>query len=490
MNSGSLCKTGTAGLDFILKGGLHSNHFYLIQGDPGVGKTTLAMKFLFEGAKNGEKCFYISLSESKSELEAIAASHGWSFEGIKILELSAIENQIKLESQNTVFHPSEIELNQMTKVLLTEIEKVNPSRVVFDSLSEFRNLAQNPLRYRRQMLALKHHFLTTNTTVLMLDDRDAGHSDLRIETLAHGVITMEMWAPSYGSARRRLKVAKFRGLNFIEGYHDFLIRTGGIEIFPRLIAQDTPPLNYKAEHVASGVGELDALVGGGIDRGTSNLLMGPAGSGKSTLAAQYAYSAAKRGEKVLIYIFEETLENYLARAAAINMDFRPFLKSGQIRIQHVDPAELTPGELSHQIRVAAENDHIRMLVMDSINGYLTAMLDEKYLTVQLHEFLTYLSQRGIVSLLILAQQGVIEQVSAPAEITYLADTVILFRYFEFQGLIKKAISVVKKRSGYHESSIREYRIQSNGISVGEPLKDFRGVLSGIPTYHGQSEKIL
>lgn len=482
-------KTGTEGLDIILNGGIPKNHFYLIQGDPGVGKTTLAIQFLLEGIRNNESVYYISLSETKKELQTIAQSHGWDLAKFNILELTALEDQLQLESQNTVFHPAEFELNQVAKILAAEIEKVKPTRIVFDSLSEIRNLAQSALRYRRQMLALKHYFLKHDATVILLDERHSEQSDLHIETLAHGVIALEMWTPSYGAVRRRIRVAKLRGHKYVEGYHDYSICTGGIKLYPRLIASDTAK-PYKVEPVSSGVAALDQLVGGGLDRGTSNLFMGPAGSGKSTLSAQYAVEAARRGENVLIYIFDETLENFLVRTDGIQLDIRPFLKKGLIQIIHVDPAELTPGEISHQIREAAEKESIRMLILDSVNGYLNAMLDEKFLALQLHELLTFLNQRGIVSILVMAQHGLVSHMDSPLDITYLADTVVLFRYFEVHGSIKKAISVIKKRSGQHEDFIREYQITGHGIKVGEPLKDFQGVLTGVPTFIGEKKAML
>jgi circadian clock protein KaiC len=485
----NVCLTGIQGLDEVLNGGLPIHHFYLVQGDPGVGKTTLALSFLFEGVKRGEKTFYISLSENKTELAAIAKSHGWSLENITILELADIDKQIQAESQNTVFHPAELELNQMTGILTSQIGKVQPARVVFDSLSEIRNLAQNPLRYRRQMLALKHYFLTNKATVLLLDDRQSKTSDLEIETLAHGVINLEMWTPAYGAGRRRLRISKLRGLKYVEGFHDFIIEKGGMKVFPRLVAVNRMK-KFKSEKVSSGIAEMDLLTGGGLDRGTSNLFIGPAGCGKSSLGTQYAYSAAQRGEKVLIYVFEETLENFLKRAEGINQDLRPFIEKGLIICQHIDPAELSPGQLAHEVRCAVESQGIQMLVIDSVNGYLNAMPDEKFLTILLHELLTFLNQHGILSILIMAQHGLIDSMKSPSDITYLADTVVLLRYFEFQGHIKKAISVIKKRTGFHESSLREYSIQQAGITVGKPLSDFTGVLTGVPSYHGKEDAII
>ncbi|HTL48977.1 MAG TPA: ATPase domain-containing protein [Verrucomicrobiae bacterium] len=485
----SRVKTGIEGLDYVLRGGLPENHIYLLQGEPGVGKTTLAINFLMEGVRNGESVYYITLSETKKELEIIGKTHGWDLNSFSILELSVIEEQLKLEAQNTVFHPAEIELNQLSQILMAEIGKVRPTRIVFDSLSEVRHLAQSPLRYRRQMLALKHYFLQSNATVLMLDEPHGPSSDLQVDTLVHGIINLEMWAPAYGAVRRRLRINKLRGLRYSEGYHDYVIKTGGIQLYPRLVAVDSEK-TYEHGQVESGIKAMDTLVGGGLDRGTSNLFMGPAGSGKSTLASQYVYEAARRGEKSLVYLFEETLQNFLARTSSIGMDFRKYIDKGIINLTHVDPAELTPGELSSQIWQASEKEGIRLLVVDSVNGYLNAMPDEKYLAVQLHESLTFLSQRGITSILVMAQHGVMESMSSPADITYLADAVIMLRYFEFQGQIKKAISVIKKRTGAHENTIREYLIGAEGLRLGEPLNEFQGVLTGCPTFVGSQKSMM
>lgn len=489
-SSQSFCPTGIPGLDYIMRGGFPQNRLYLIQGDPGVGKTTLALQFLLEGAKEGEKSMYITLSETREELYAVAESHGWSLDKIAIVEISAIEQQLMADSHNTLFPPSEVELNQTIKLLISEIEKVNPSRVVFDSVSEIRLLAQEPFRYRRQILSLKQYFAGRKCTVLLLDDKAELVSDAQVKSIAHGVITLEAMAPEYGIDRRRIKIVKLRGVAFRGGYHDYIIRKGGLVVFPRLIAAEHI-LNFKEEVIASGIKALDALVGGGLDRGTSNLFIGPSGSGKSTLTLAYACAAAARGEHVLFYIFDETKVTLFKRAKALRLDFEKHIQSGKIAFTHVDPAELSPGEFIQQIYDSVRNHKTQMVVIDSLNGYLNAMPEEKFLQLQLHELLTYLNQQGVVTVMVMTQHGILAaDMTTTIDLSYLADTIILLRYFEFQGAIKKAISVVKKRSGSHESTIREFKITPKGIVVGEPLKDFQGIFKGVPTYHGSQDSML
>jgi circadian clock protein KaiC len=486
----SFCSTGITGLDHIMLGGFPKNRLFLIQGDPGVGKTTLALQFLMEGVRNGEKSLYITLSETKEELEAVAKSHGWNLSDIAIVEISAIEQQLMADSHNTLFPPSEVELNKTIKLLLNEIEKVNPSRVVFDSVSEIRLLAQEAFRYRRQILSLKQYFAGRHCTVLLLDDKSEENADAQVKSIAHGVVTLEAVAPEYGIDRRRIKILKLRGVPFRGGYHDYVIKKGGIVVFPRLIAAEHS-IDFKAESVVSGIKEMDALVGGGLDRGTSNLFIGPSGCGKSTLALAYASAAADRGEHVLFYLFDETKGTLLKRAKALGLNFEKHIKSGKIDFTHVDPAELSPGEFVQQIHNSVQNNKTRMVVIDSLNGYLNAMPEEKFLTLQLHELLTYLNQQGVVSLMVMTQHGILSaEMTTTIDLSYLADTVILMRYFEFSGTIKKAVSVVKKRSGQHESTIREFKVASNGIMVGEPLTDFHGIFKGVPSYRGAKEAIL
>ncbi len=475
------CSMGVPGLDAVLDGGLPPRRLYLIQGDPGVGKTTLAMQFLLEGARRGEAGLYVSLSETKDEIEVVAKSHGWDLDKINLYELSTIEEQIRGDSESTFFHPSEVELNRTITALIAEVEKVKPARVVFDSLSEMRMLADTPLRYRRQILQLKQFFAGRNCTVLMLDDRTSGTHDLQVESIAHGVLLLTTQSPEYGVARRQLSVLKIRGSEFREGNHDFVIRHGGLTVFPRLVAGEHHR-EFVREDFPSGISELDALLGGGLGRGTSSMFMGPPGTGKSTLAIRFAVSAAERGEKALMFIFDETTGILKNRAAQLGLDVETHVKSGLIALDQIDPAEISPGELVHRIRRAVADGEVRMVVIDSINGYLNAMPAERYLTLQLHELLAYLNQQGIITIMVLAQQGLVGAMQSTVDLTYLSDTVLLLRYYEARGEIKQAISVVKKRSGNHERTIRDIRVGKNGISLGEPLRELQGVLTGVPNF--------
>lgn len=480
--------TGILGLDQILRGGLPRNRFFLVEGDPGAGKTTMAMQYLLEGASKGEKGLYITLSETREELEEIADSHGWSLDQISVFELSAIEHELNSEDQNTLFYPSEVELGRTTRVLLDEVERVQPVRLVFDSLSEMRLLAQQPLRYRKQMLALKQFFAGRRTTVLLLDDRTANGADREIQSLVHGVISLEQWDPVYGAERRRMTVRKMRGVPYRGGWHDYIIEHGGLNIFPRLIAAEHHT-EFKRESITSGIENLDLVLGGGLDRGTSSLFMGPPGTGKSSVALQFVMQAASRGERAVVNTFDENLHTIIARCEALGMPISKYIDEGLIELRQVDPAELTPGEFSNRIREAVEEKKVRVIVIDSLNGYLNAMPEEGFLNLQLHELLTYLNQQGVASILVLAQQGLLGHMSSPVDLTYLADTVVTLRYFESKGSVKQAISVIKKRSGNHERTIREFNISGNGLSVGKPLTDFQGILSGIPVFSG-SQSLL
>jgi circadian clock protein KaiC len=483
--------TGITGLDDILCGGLPVSRLYLVDGMPGSGKTTLALQFLLSGAAAGQTCLYITLSETRHEIEEVAASHGWSLDKLHIVELSALEQKIAAEAQSTLFHPSEVELTETTKYLIEAVERTKPQRVAFDSCSELRLLAQTPLRYRRQILALKQYFSGQNCTTLLLDDATAGEADSHVQSIAHGVITLEQLSPEYGASRRRLIVRKIRGSTFRGGHHDFAIQTGGLQVYPRLVAAEYRH-SFKPENISSEVPGLDALLGGGLARGTSNLFSGPPGSGKSTLALSYAIAAARRGEKVLIYTFDESLNVLLARARGLNLELEPFMDNGTIRVVQVDPAEMSPGELAFQIHTAVQTDGVRMVYLDSLNGYLHAMGEERWLNLQLHELLTYLNQLGVVTILVLSPQGLLGQMQTPIDLTYLADTVMALRFFELAGSVRKAISVIKKRTGKHETTIRELRIDRSGITVGPPLDKFRGVLSGVPvaTTSAEAEEIL
>ncbi|HEX5283544.1 MAG TPA: ATPase domain-containing protein [Bryocella sp.] len=474
--------TGVPGIDDILGGGLPAGHLYLLEGYPGTGKTTIAMQFLLEGSKRGERCMYVTLSESKSELEQVAASHGWMLSPILVCEMIPTDEELSPEAQYTVFHPSEVELADTITAIIKQVNEFNPERVVFDSLSEFRMLARDPLKYRRQILALKRHFAGRHSTVLLLDDRtsEVSEDDLQVQSIAHGVIKLQALERDFGIARRRVAVRKLRGSRFREGFHDYTIRTGGLEVFPRLIAAEHNP-GFVHKQVPSGLKALDDLLGGGIDTGTNTLLMGPAGCGKSTIALRYAISSAKRGEKAAIFTFDESLSTLITRGQNLDMDPVPYMRDGTLTIQQVDPAELSPGEFVAGIRLLVEQG-LSVVVIDSLNGFLNAMPDERLLAMQLHELFSYLGQQGVASLVTLAQHGFVGTAQSPIDISYLADSVLLFRYFERAGSVYQALSVVKKRSGRHERTIRELLFQHGTVSVGPVLTNFEGVLTGHPTY--------
>lgn len=482
--------TGNIGLDSILEGGFPANRLYLVEGDPGTGKTTLALRFLLEGARRGETVLYVTLSETKEEIADVAASHGWSLEGVNLYELIPSEESLKAETQYTIFHPSEVEFGETTTAVLDEVERIQPRRVVFDSLSEMRLLARDPLRYRRQILALKQYFAGRQCTVLLLDDRTATGSDLQVRSIAHGVIELEQLALEYGAERRRMRVVKLRGSRYRGGFHDFKIETGGVVVYPRLVAAEHRH-EFQRGLITSGVAELDALLGGGLDKGSSTLVLGPAGSGKSSIAAQFAAASAERGEHAASFLFDEGVNTYLSRAAGLGREMRQQVESGHMSLQQVDPAELSPGEFAYFVRRAVDRDGARVVVIDSLNGYLQAMPDERFLTVQMHELLTYLNQQGVVTLLVMAQHGFMgANMGTPVDVSYLADTVLMLRFFEAAGAVRRAISVVKKRTGYHENTIREMRMSGEGISVGEPLKDFQGVLTGVPSYNNATPPLF
>jgi circadian clock protein KaiC len=486
------CPSGIEGLDAILMGGLPCNCSYLIQGDPGSGKTTLALQFLLEGVRRGDNTFYVTLSETKEELLKVARSHGWSLTGIPMLELSAIAPLVHPEAQTTVFHPSEIELGKVTRLLLAEIGKAKPARVVFDSLSEFRLMAETALRYRRQLLNLKQEFAKYGSTVLFLDDKvDNSHcgTDPHVMSLAHGVIQLEQLSPDYGRSRRRLRVLKMRGVKFREGYHDYVIERGGLRVFPRVVAAEHRGQSAH-DPVSSGHRELDQLLGGGLDRGTTTLILGPAGSGKSTLAMQYAVQMATQGERSILFTFEEISSMVVKRAQALGLDATRHLERGVMKVEQVDPAEIAPGEFGMRILREVEAG-CKLVIIDSLNGYVNAMPGEKYLNAQLHELSAYLNQQGVVSIFIVAQHGLVSAAEAPVDLSYLADTVISARFFEVAGSVKLALSVIKKRTGHHEHTIREFKMETGrGLRIGEPLKDFHGVLAGAPIYHGHRDRIL
>jgi circadian clock protein KaiC len=481
--------TGIEGLDLILNGGLPVNRLYLLEGKPGSGKTTMALQFLLEGARQGESGLYITLSETRDELVAVGRSHGWSLDEINIYDLAIPEESASPESQYSLYHPSEVELGEMTKTIFEEVERLNPQRVVIDSLAEMRLQARDALRHRRQILALKQFFTGKKSTVVLLDDLTIDSADRLLESIAHGVIMLQQDSPNYGAVRRSLCIMKVRGVKYQSGFHNFNIETGGIIIYPRLVASNTQKA-FTPGKGSSNVDGLDRLTGGGLDYGSTCLIIGPAGAGKSTVAMQFAYAAAERGEHVAFFIFDESLHTFLARGNSIGLDFDKHMKSGHCVIRQIDPAELTAGEFSFYVKQAVERDGATIIAIDSVNGYFQAMPEERFLTAHMHELLTYLGQQGILTIVVLAQHGIVGSMQMTVDLSYLADTVLLLRYFEALGEVRQALSVIKKRTGNHERTIREFRITAKGIQVGEPLKNFQGVLTGVPEFVGEVSRVF
>jgi circadian clock protein KaiC len=483
--------TGITGLDEILGGGLPEGRVYLVEGDPGSGKTTLALQFLLEARKRGEPVLYITLSESIRELETIALSHGWSLDGINLFEIMPAPESLLPDDQYTVFHPGDVELGATFRRIFDQVETAKPTRVVLDSLSEIRLLARDLSRYRRQILGLKQFFARRGCAALLLDGRPTGStSDFTVLSTVHGVLSLERTHREFGAVRRRLQILKMRGTKFFDGYHDYDIKTGGVHVFPRLAAANHKPVEPETGS-ASGVEGIDLLLGGGLDCGSTTLIIGPAGAGKSSIALQYAAAAAERGESALVFSFEESLSTMFKRSRGLGLDLKKHLDSGSLTVRQLDPAELSIGDFIQQIRTAVEAKQLRLLVLDSINGFLNAMPGEQFLMSQLHELLSYLNERGVVTVLVMAQYGILgSSMSSPVDVSYLADTVVLLRFFEAGGKVKKAISVVKRRSGGHEDTVRELRVGPDHIIVGQPLTDFQGVLSGNPTYLGRAEYLM
>jgi circadian clock protein KaiC len=483
---GARLSTGNRQLDSILKGGLVRDRLYLVEGTPGTGKTTLAVEFVREGASRGETTLYITLGETAEELEATAASHGWSLDGIEIFELVPLEAQ--LDRQQTVLQPSEVELGETMNLVCERISERNPDRLVIDSLSELRLLARDPLRFRRQILALKSFLTGRRCTTLLLDDLTNMPTGLQFHSIVHGVITLEMRHREYGAVRRRLRVTKMRGSDFQSGHHDYLIKTGRFDVFPSLIAEDskTP---FRLETVSSELSELDALLGGGLTRGTVSMLLGPSGAGKSSLALQYAMASVRRDEPVAIFAFDETFETFAERAAGLGSDIKPAVADGSLAWIDMKPTRISPGEFTWSVRRHVEDKNVRLVIIDSLNSYLATMPEEQALILHMHELLTYLDYRGVTTIVILSQHGLFGDLQAPIDFSFLSDTIILLRYFEAQGEVRKAISVVKKRSGLHEPSIREYRLSSDGVQVGPMLLEFQGILAGTPTYTGMNRPL-
>ncbi len=483
-------KTGVSGLDDILVGGLARGHVFLLEGEPGSGKTTIALQFLMEGASRGEACLYITLSENEEELRQTAVSHGWDLpKGLEIFELIPPDSLLDEEQQQSLLYSSDLELGEATTKIFAAMERVKPKRVVIDSLSEIRLLAQSSLRYRRQILAIKHYLSRYKATVLLLDDLTSEATDKTVHSVAHGVIRLQEMHPEYGAQRRRLKIAKYRGQAYRGGYHDFTIVTGGLRVFPRLVAAEHRG-HYRRVVQSSGVAGLDDLLGGGVNSGSSTLVLGPAGTGKSLIVITFALAAIARGEKAALFVFDEELGLLFDRLKGLGIDLEAVRDSGDLLIEQVDAAELSPGEFAHRVRHCVDTRKIKTVVIDSLNGYQAAMPEESQLILHMHELLQYLNRQGATTFMTIAQHGLVGDMQSPVDVTYLADTVILLRYFEALGEVRRAMSVIKKRTGAHEPTIREYRIGANGLAIGEPLTQFQGVLKGVPTYVGEDEPLL
>lgn len=482
--------TGIDGLDYVLRGGLPSNRLYVIEGDPGSGKTTLALQFLREGVRLGQNVLYVTLSETLEELTDVAKSHGWTLQGIDVLELDSLSDRLAVEADYTVFPPSDVELGETVKRIRAEVERLNPQRVALDSVSELKILSQTSVRYRREILGLKQFFAGRRCTVLVLDDRTAPQGEQQLQSIAHGVIRLEREEREYGATKRQVHIVKMRGVRFHDGRHDFCILTGGVELYPRLSTRDGASAVHSGV-ATSGRAELDALLGEGLEYGSSALLLGPAGCGKTTVCSHYLISALKRDEKVACFQFEESRDTFLRRSVGIGMDFTPYMESGQFEFVQVDIGRLSPGEFSARVRASVEKKNASFVVIDSLNGYLNGMPSERFLLIHMHELLSYLGHQGVVTLLTMAQHGMMgSSMQSPVDVSFLADTVILLRFFEAAGSVRQAISVVKKRRGAHERTLREMKIGPGGIQIGQVLQEFEGVLTGVPRYTGDDRRLM
>ena len=487
--NGDKAASGIRGLDEVLDGGFSRGHVFLLEGQPGAGKTTVGLQFLLDGASRGEPCLYITLSETERELREGATSHRWELGGIKVVELLPPESLLEGERHQSLLYASDLELGETTQQIFDAVNRENPARLVIDSLSEIRLLAQSSLRYRRQILTIKHYFARLGATVLLLDDLTSDATDKTVHSIAHGVIRLEEHAPAYGAERRRLRVVKYRGQRYRGGFHDFTIETGGVNVFPRLIAAEH---RARAQRVpfSTGLDRFDSLLGGGVASGSSTVILGPAGAGKSLIAVTFVMAALARGQKAALFIFDEELGLLFDRMKAVNIDLEAARDAGRLVIEQIDAAELSPGEFAHRVCRTVDDTDAKAVVIDSLNGYQSAMPEENSLILHIHELLQYLNRRGAATFMTVAQHGLVGDMQTPVDVTYLADTVILLRYFEARGRVRRAISVVKKRTGRHESTIREYRVSGRGLELGSPLEQFQGVLRGIPQFTSDMTPLL